>query len=410
MDERLSARCEDLARIISRLELISAHDALVLLKNSFSAPRLQFTLRSAPCVGHPHLQIFDNLLRTAASKVCNVTLSDDQWQQASLPVRYGGLGIRRVSSLAPSAFLASAAGTRELQRRILDQSNTAADDPTFEVVMQQWRTMSNSEAPTDFRQRALDMTVVATEFDALLSRQTDTYHRARLLAAASEHSGDWLHALPISACGLRLDNEAIRVATGLRLGCSLCESHQCPCGATTDARGVHGLSCRRSAGRQSRHHYLNDLIWRALTRAGVPATKEPNGLARADGKRPDGLTLVPWREGRTVTWDVTVADTVAESYLSITSTTAGAAAAAAAERKTVKYTELMRHHLFVPIAIETFGPICEEGQHFIREIGKRISSVTSDPRETAFLFQRLSIAIQRFNAVCFAGTFPSLDS
>ena len=119
---------------------------------------------------------------------------------------------------------------------------------------------------------------------------------------------------------------------------------------------------------------------------------------------------MPWREGRTVTWDVTVADTVAESYLSITSTTAGAAAAAAAERKTVKYTELMRHHLFVPIAIETFGPICEEGQHFIREIGKRISSVTSDPRETAFLFQRLSIAIQRFNAVCFAGTFPNFDS
>jgi hypothetical protein len=206
------------------------------------------------CVGHPHLQIFDNLLRTAASKVCNVTLSDDQWQQASLPVRYGGLGIRRVSSLAPSAFLASAAGTRELQRRILDQSNTAADDPTFEVVMQQWRTMPNSEAPTDFRQRAVDMTVVATEFDALLSR-------ARLLAAASEHSGDWLHALPISACGLQLDNEAIRVATGLRLGCSLCESHQSPCGAATDARGVHGLSCRHSAGRQSRHHYLNDLIY-----------------------------------------------------------------------------------------------------------------------------------------------------
>ena len=45
----------------------------------------------------------------------------------------------------------------------------------------------------------------------------------------------------------------------------------------------------------------DNLIWRALTRAGVPAIKEPNGLARADGKRPDGLTLVPWREGRTVT-------------------------------------------------------------------------------------------------------------
>jgi hypothetical protein len=75
--------------------------------------------------------------------------------------------------------------------------------------------MSTSEAPTDFRQRAVDLTVVSKEFDALPSRQTDIYHRARLLALASEHSGDWLHALPIAACGIRLDNEAIRVAINL---------------------------------------------------------------------------------------------------------------------------------------------------------------------------------------------------
>ena len=32
------------------------------------------------------------------------------------------------------------------------------------------------------------------------------------------HSGDWLHTLPISACGLHLEDNAIRVAVGLRLG------------------------------------------------------------------------------------------------------------------------------------------------------------------------------------------------
>ena len=407
MDEMLSAHCEDLARIISRLELINVHDALVLLKNSFSAPRLQFTLRSAPCTGHPRLDYFDHLLHNATSKICNVHLSDDQWLQASLPVRYGGLGVRRVSSLAPSAFLASAAGTLELQRRLLDRCDTTATDPTFDEVMQQWLSMSNAARPTDFRQRAVDNLVVEREFDSLFNRQTEAYHRARLLAAASEHSGDWLHAIPITACGLRLDNEAIRVAVGLRLGCTLCQTHQCPCGAQVDARGTHGLSCRRSAGRQSRHHYINDIIWRAFSRAGVPATKEPVGLVRADGKRPDGITLVPWREGKSITWDVTIADTVADSYLAATSTTAGAAAEAAAERKNLKYAALMQFNLFAPLAIETFGPICAEGQAFIRELGKRISAATSDPREAAFLFQRISIAVQRYNAICFAGTFQS---
>jgi len=38
---------------------------------------------------------------------------------------------------------------------------------------------------------------------------------------------------------------------------------------------------------------LNELICRSLFRAGIPATKEPTGLSRTDGKRPDGLTLIP---------------------------------------------------------------------------------------------------------------------
>jgi len=38
--------------------------------------------------------------------------------------------------------------------------------------------------------------------------------------------------------------------------------------------------------------------------------KEPHVLVRDDGKRPDGLTLLPWNSGRSDTWDVTVVDTL----------------------------------------------------------------------------------------------------
>jgi hypothetical protein len=79
---------------------------------------------------------------------------------------------------------------------------------------------------------------------------------------------------------------------------------------------------------------------------------------------PDGLTLVPWQEGHSITRDVTVADTLTESYLANTSVTAGAAAEAAAERKTAKYTALSHQYLLAPVAIETFGPIGNEGQAF----------------------------------------------
>ena len=66
---------------------------------------------------------------------------------------------------------------------------------------------------------------------------------------SSQHSGDWLFALPIASCGLRLDDEAVRVAVGLRLGLELCTPHQCHCGSLVDARGLHSFVCRRAPGR-----------------------------------------------------------------------------------------------------------------------------------------------------------------
>jgi len=34
-------------------------------------------------------------------------------------------------------------------------------------------------------------------------------------------------------------------------------------------------------------------FWHAVNAAETPATKEPRNLNRQDGKRPDGLTLIP---------------------------------------------------------------------------------------------------------------------
>ncbi len=112
-----------------------------------------------------------------------------------------------------------------------------------------------------------------------------------------------MHAIPISACGLLLNDDAVRVAVGLRLGCTLCEQHNCRCGAVVDSLGMHAFSCKSSRGRIQRHSFINDLMCRALTLAGIPAMKEPHGLVRDDGKRRDGLTLLPWLSGRCATWD-----------------------------------------------------------------------------------------------------------
>ena len=111
----------------------------------------------------------------------------------------------------------------------------------------------------------------------------------------------------------------MRIAVAFRLELSVCVPHTCRCGAQVDATGTHGLVCKRATGRIARHQGLNDIIARAFATTGTLITKEPNGLSLLDGKRPDGLTLVPWAQGKPLTWDVTVICTSASSYLAAAS-------------------------------------------------------------------------------------------
>ena len=123
--------------------------------------------------------------------------------------------------------------------------------------------------------------------------------------------------------------------------------------------------------------------------------KEPVGLTRLDGKRPDGFTLIHWQDGKSLTWDVTIVSALADSYLHVTSHSAGGAAETVSVRKESKYSTLPSDHLFQPIAFENLGPLNGSGFDFLSEVGRRLSASFQDPRET-FLFQWLSVLIQRY--------------
>ena len=145
---------------------------------------------------------------------------------------------------------------------------------------------------------------------------------------------------------------------------------------------------------------MNDIIWRAVKRAQIPVVKEPVGLS-VDGKRPDGATFIPRSRGKPLAWDVTVPDTFAKSHLHITAIRACAAADTAAGNKVTKHAHLATTHTFVPISVETGGSWNVPAVEFVQDLGKRISEVTNEPLETQYLFQRLSMAVQRGNAIAF---------
>jgi hypothetical protein len=136
---------------------------------------------------------------------------------------------------------------------------------------------SNITHPTDVKQRSWDQpcAVVNAEFNALMGRQTEAYHRPRLMAAAAaEHSGDLLNALPITSCGLRLDNEALRVACIWDIRCVSCISVLVVPWWT---HAVHTHFHADSVRVDKLVIIISTISY--IVRAGDPATKEPKGLS-----------------------------------------------------------------------------------------------------------------------------------
>src|SRR6218665_4004923 len=101
--------------------------------------------------------------------------------------------------------------------------------------------------------------------------------------------------------------------------------------------------------------------------------------------------------------------TLASSYVQATAAMAGTTAEIATESKNAKYSALLNTHVFVPLAMETLGPINVTGKNFLRDPGRKMATSTGDNRETCFLLQRLSITIQRFHSVAFRDTLPEPD-
>jgi len=114
--------------------------------------------------------------------------------------------------------------------------------------------------------------------------------KVRFLVSVASYTGDWLLALPTASCSFRLDDEAVRVAVGMRLGLALCVPHSCPRGD----RWTPKVSIRWCAKR--RQVELPDTR-SGMTPSGdlwaLPAFQPPRSLQDWSGKTVNGLTGSP---------------------------------------------------------------------------------------------------------------------
>jgi len=177
--------------------------------------------------------------------------------------------------------------------------------------------------------------------------KTDRNYQARLLAVSGV----------ITCCPFHI---AVCLSPGLRA--SMCGPRQ-----AIDPEGTHGLPCWRSDGRKTPPQgSVYDLAWRAHG-----ATSQMAGWSGEDWSktyRTDGLTQMPWRTGKCMTWDVTVWVII---YLPHHHPLHGAAACrqSGTPERTLS-PQSPDTCTFIPLAIETFGPLSSKSIDLLADNGE----------------------------------------
>jgi hypothetical protein len=98
--------------LLNKAEFLSRHVAYTLIKNCLFIPIFNFLLRTPFWKFSNYVNSIDSSLKSSLEKILNLRLTDLQWCQSTLPIRFGGLGIRRISDICLPAFLSSVHGVK----------------------------------------------------------------------------------------------------------------------------------------------------------------------------------------------------------------------------------------------------------------------------------------------------------
>ena len=388
IDTVLNNRLKDFTKISKELHRLPTHHAYVTLKSSLGLCRFMSTLRSAPCLDSNVVENIDKSIKKTFESSLNIRLSSDSSEQASLPIKMGGMGIGSLKNNCIPAYLASLYSVNELYNLNIDPEKRVS-------YSKRWSGITGCDLPKlKMEQKSWSQPIHETILQRLF--QSDNISNSRLNSCSHKYSGDWLHCLPNKALGLQLTDEEFRLSSCLRLGLPFFDKHKCTCGSDIDEFGIHCFACKRNNGKILRHTTVNEVISRALKSAHCPNLLEPSHIS--ENLRPDGVTTIPFKCGVSLAWDFTCPHPLVNSALAINKERSGLANNKENKKQT-KYASLSENYSFCPIAIDSIGAYGHSAQNFVKEVGKRMYHQTGQREATFFLRQRISITIQKGNAI-----------
>ena len=436
----LRDKIEELAEMHRKLlTLDDSQVQLCILRCCLGFGKINHLLRtSPPAVVAPVIPEFDSLMQSTLCQTLSVdSLEPDAWSQATLPIRLGGLGLLCASDISIPAYVASFAESLKLSRELAPSLGPAL--PALDrscSLLEAFNRMHDSEFSMDKLrsgkrgQHALLSAAWVARANSLLSTG-DRRSKARLRGLRMPHAADFLKAAPIPGYDQRVKGSRVFQTMVKRyLGVPLLPAGEQPsfCRGckkdVMDCFGDHALVCRQGSDKITRHNRLTGVLIGAAKKAGLRPVPEQLHLLPDNNRRPGDITLrlgdrdllgngngPDGEDGdddkwHTVAYDVTVSDTLQQSYLKHAAAETGYVLARAIDAKLSKHEDSCNAAgiKFIPLAWESMGGSSSTVHQLVDEWSaaaanrRGIYSEDGLASERFGLFCRLSVALQRSQA------------
>jgi hypothetical protein len=124
--------------------------AYTLIKNCLFIPKFNFLLRTTPFWKFSnYVNSIESSLKSSLERILNLRLTNLQWYQSTLPIRFGGLGIRRISDICLPAFLSSINGAKKLVSLLLNSKDNELIIHHYDEALAVWGVENENEKPTN---------------------------------------------------------------------------------------------------------------------------------------------------------------------------------------------------------------------------------------------------------------------
>ncbi|GJU89220.1 putative reverse transcriptase domain-containing protein [Tanacetum coccineum] len=403
---RRAANAVDLMSLLPQLH--DPQSELLLLRSCMGIAKLFFGLRTCQPV---HMEkaalFFDKGLRGSIENivVCGGPFFGDlQWSLASLPIRFGGLGLYSAKVVSSYAFVASRAQSWVLQDHILCDSGICGMDVDYASAL-----------------ACLRDTIPSFDFNVFTNKDTAPSKAQQTLASALfsemvKDMEDFLLAIPIDGLGQHMSPvEYITILKyRLMIPLFLVDAIRPVCRkACLDSFGEHAVHCKELPGFKYRHDMVRDVLFDICRHAVISVKKEApvNFLTDpSDGRstlRPADVLVFGWVRGKHACVDLTGVSPL--MGLSSRGFTVGQAALKAASCKVTKHEKacIENQHVFIPFAFDTFGFLAPEAVELLTRVQRVMNSNVMTPRSINVVFTRIGFAIQKGLAAQLIARLPS---